>query len=179
VADDPAQAGGPADTAGPVVVGLWSAALSAAFVGLAGAIGVAFGQPWVFPSLAPSLMVMAETPDEPAARPQNVLIGHLVGLCAGLLALVVTGLRSHPSAVQEGLSGPRVLACCLAVAVTALVLQLARLPHPPAGATTLIVALGVLRTGPQLRAMLLAFLLLTLVAVAVAAVRAQRKSAPG
>ncbi len=45
---------------------------------------------------------------------------------------------------------------CLAIGLTALLLQLIRCPHPPAGATTLIVALGILRTTPQLRTMALA-----------------------
>lgn len=147
--------------------GLASALLSAAFLALAGAIGVALHQPWVFPSLAPTLMVLAETPHHPSARPQSVLVGHLVGIFAGLLALLAFGLRSHPSAVQEGLTWHRVGAVCLAVALTSLVLQLVRCPHPPAGATTLIVSLGVLRTTPQLRTMVLAVLLLTVVAVLV------------
>ncbi|MCU1595661.1 MAG: hypothetical protein JWO12_3053, partial [Frankiales bacterium] len=76
-------------------------------------------------------------------------------------------LRSHPSAVQEGLSSSRVLCCVIAVALTALVLQVVHLPHPPAGATTLIVALGILRTGPQLRTMTYAFLVLAVIAVCV------------
>ncbi|MCU1593107.1 MAG: hypothetical protein JWO12_499 [Frankiales bacterium] len=155
------------DHAQAVRRGLASAGLSCAFVAVAGAIGVAAKQPWLFPSLAPSLMVLAETPRQPAARPQNVLVGHLVGLAAGWMGLVVMGLRSHPSAVQEGLSSSRVLCCVIAVALTALVLQLVQLPHPPAGATTLIVALGILRTGPQLRTMTYAFLLLTVIAVCV------------
>jgi hypothetical protein len=150
--------------------GLRSALLCGAFVALVGGIGVAVKQPWLFPSLAPSLMVIAETPREPAARPQNVLVGHLVGLGAGLIALVLTGLRAHPSAVQEGLTTRRVVACVLAVVLTALVLQLVGLPHPPAGATNLVVALGILRTNDQLGTMVLAFVLLA----AVAAVASQR-----
>lgn len=145
--------------------GMTSAALTAAFVGVAGLIGIALKEPWVFPSLAPSLMVIAETPRTPAARPQNVLVGHLVGLGAGLLGLVLTGLRTHPSAVQEGLTDRRLVACLIAVAVTALVLQVARLPHPPAGATTLIVALGILHTPVQLRIMALCFVLLAATAL--------------
>lgn len=136
--------------------GLWSATLSVLVLAAAGAVGIALKQPWLFPSLGPTLMVVAETPREPAAHPRNVLVGHLVGLGAGLIGLLVTGLRSHPSAVQEGLTGHRLVAVCLAIGLTALLLQLIRCPHPPAGATTLIVALGILRTTPQLRTMALA-----------------------
>lgn len=148
--------------------GVWSGGLSAAALGVAGTIGVATKQPWLFPSLGPTLMVLAETPHEPAARPRHVLVGHLVGIGAGVLALAVTGLRDHPSAVQEGVSSRRVLAVCLAVALTALVLQLLRCAHPPAGATTMIVSLGILKTDAQLRTMVLGVGLVTLVAVLVA-----------
>lgn len=130
---------------------------------IVGAIGVWQGEPWVFPSLGPTLMVMAETPDAPAAHPLNALVGHGVGLLAGLLALVVTALRDHPSAVQEGLTTTRVVAACLALGLTALVLQVAKRPHPPAGATTLIVALGILRTTDDLAVM--AFSIVVVVAI--------------
>jgi CBS-domain-containing membrane protein len=160
-----------------LLVGVRSAGLSVVVLAVAGAIGIALKQPWLFPSLAPTLMVLAETPDEPAAHPRNVLVGHLVGIAAGLLALEATGLRSHPSAVQEGLSTRRVVAACIAIAVTALVLQLVRCAHPPAGATTLIVALGILRTNPQLRSMVLAVLLLTAVSALVHVLSRRRQHA--
>lgn len=147
--------------------GLWSAGLSAAALAVAGGIGLATQQPWLFPSLGPTLMVLAETPRAPTARPRHVLVGHLVGIGAGLLALLVTGLRDHPSAVQEGLSLRRVVAACLAVALTALGLQLLHSAHPPAGATTLIISLGILKTTPQLETMALAVLFVTVVAVGV------------
>ena len=154
---------------------LRSALLSAAFVAVVGAVGVWRKEPWVFPSLGPTLMVLAETPRLPVARPQNVLVGHLVGIGAGVVALLLTDLRGHPSAVQEGLSTARVVACCVAVAVTALLLSLVRLQHPPAGATTLIVSLGILRANEQLRTMVLAVVLLA----AVAALARPRPQAPG
>jgi CBS-domain-containing membrane protein len=147
--------------------GGWSALLSVVFLAVAGAIGIALDQPWVFPSLGPSLMALAETPKTPAAHPRSVLVGHLVGIGAGVLGLALTGLRHHPSAVQEGLTSQRVVAVCIAIGVTALVLQALSCPHPPAGATTLIVALGILRTTPQLRTMVLAVVLLSAVAVLV------------
>jgi len=158
--------------------GLWSATRSVLVLATAGAVGIALKQPWLFPSLGPTLMVVAETPHEPAADPRNVLVGHLVGLGAGLIGLLVTGLRSHPSAVQEGLTGHRlVVAVCLAIGLTALLLQLIRCPHPPAGATTLIVALGILRTTPQLRTMALAVVGVAAVA-AVVHLRTSTSAAP-
>jgi CBS-domain-containing membrane protein len=157
-------------------IGLRSAGLSVAFLAVLGLVGVALKQPWLFPSLGPTLMVLAETPEQPAARPQSVLVGHLVGVLAGWVALLATGLQAHPSAVQEGLHARRVVAVCIAIGLTALLLQLLRAPHPPAGATTLIVSLGILHTGVQLWTMVLAILALSLLAVALQGVRL--RSAP-
>ena len=146
-----------------VRTGAWSAGASIVALAVAGAIGIALQEPWLFPSLGPTLMVMLETPRLPPAHPRSVLVGHAVGIAAGWLALVVMGLQHHPSAVQEGLYTKRVVAVCLAMGITALVLQAIRCPHPPAGATTMIVSLGILHTGPQLRAMALSVLLVTAV----------------
>jgi len=55
--------------------GLWSATLSVLVLAAAGAVGLALKQPWLFPSLGPTLMVVAETPREPAAHPRNVPSG--------------------------------------------------------------------------------------------------------
>ena len=47
------------------------------------------------------------------------------------------------------------------MALTTLLLTWLRKPHPPAGATTLIVSLGILTTPPQLLSMAGAILLIT------------------
>lgn len=127
----------------------------------AGAVGLALHQPWLFPSLGPTVMIFFESPASPAARPRNALVGHGVGLVVGFLCLLAFGLTTAPSVVQGGLSVPHVLAGALSVAVTTVVLTLLRLQHPPAGATTLIVSLGILHTPPQLLAMAGAIVLIT------------------
>jgi CBS-domain-containing membrane protein len=150
-----------------VRTGSYSAALSALCLLVVGAVGIALKQPWVFPSLGPTVMVLAETPTQPAAHPRNVVAGHVVGVMAGYLSLLLFGLTDHPAVVQEGLTSTRLAAAVLSVALTAFVLQAIRTPHPPAGATTLIVSLGILKTPASLRALLLSVLLLTLVATLV------------
>ncbi len=151
---------------GGVGPGLW--ALFVCVVGLAvvGVLGVLAKQPWVFPSLGPTLMVLAETPSHPSAHPRNVLAGHTVGVFCGYLALLATGLVHHPSVLQEGLHAPRVVAACLSVGLTALLLQLMGTPHPPAGATTLIVSLGLFTTESALVVLLLSVAVCTLIATA-------------
>jgi hypothetical protein len=39
--------------------------------------------PWVFPSLAPTVVLMFETPLRPQASPRNAVIGHGVGIGVG------------------------------------------------------------------------------------------------
>lgn len=145
--------------------GLWSAGSSAVALVLAGVLGIALREPWLFPSLGPTLMVLAETPRQPPAAPRNVLVGHLVGVAAGYGSLVLLRLSGHPPVIVEGLTVPRVLAAALSVAVTAFVLQALRTPHPPAGATTLIVSLGILSRPAQLGTLLLAVVLVTAVSL--------------
>ncbi|MGO4435525.1 HPP family protein, partial [Paenarthrobacter sp. RAF9] len=57
---------------------------------------------------------------------------------------------------------PHLLAGALSVALTTLVLTWARKPHPPAGATTLIVSLGILTSPAQLLSMAAAIIFTTI-----------------
>lgn len=148
----------------PTGTAAWSTVVCVAGLAAAGVVGAVLHEPWVFPSLGPTLMVVAETPKEPSAAPRSILVGHLVGIVAGYLALVVTGLHDAGPVTQTGLTTARVVAACLSLGVTALVLQLIRCPHPPSGATTLIVSLGILKTDDQLLTMALAVVLVSVVA---------------
>lgn len=117
---------------------------------VAGVAAVATHQPWLFPSLGPAVMPHVEKPRAPESSPRNTLVGHGVALLAGFGFLVACGLRDHPSALQEGVTAPRIAAAAGSLATTALVLLVVNASHPPAGATTLIVSLGLLRTPTQL-----------------------------
>ncbi|RLP93540.1 HPP family protein [Micromonospora sp. BL4] len=119
-------------------------------VGVAGVVAVLTHQPWLFPSLGPAVMLHVEKPGAPQSSPRNTLIGHGVALLAGYVFLVVCGLSDEPSVLQEGVDGLRIVAAAGSLAVTAAVLVLLKASHPPAGATTLIVSLGLLRTPTQL-----------------------------
>jgi len=132
-------------------------------LGVTGAVALATHQPWLFPSLGPTVMLHMEKATAPEASPRDTLLGHLVALVVGYGMLAVCGLRHAPSALAEGVTGPRIAAAAGAVAVTAVVLLALRVSHAPAGATTLIVALGLLRTPTQLVIMGGAVLLLTAV----------------
>jgi CBS domain-containing membrane protein len=62
---------------------------------------------------------------------------------------------------------PRVIAAALSLGLTAGLMVLLRSPHPPAGATTLIISLGILTKPWQLALLMEAVVLLTLYAFAI------------
>jgi CBS-domain-containing membrane protein len=124
---------------------LYAALACMLVLALAGAVGLALKQPWLFPSLGPTVMIFFQSPRTRAARPLNALVGHGVALAAGVLCLAVFGLFDDPSVPDAGLTPAYLAAGPVSVALTTAVLALLRLEHPPAGATTLIVSLGIIR----------------------------------
>ncbi|WP_254785688.1 HPP family protein [Arthrobacter sp. ok362] len=141
--------------------GIYAAVLSLVVLALSGTVGLLLHLPWLFPSLGPTVMLFFESPEQPASRPGNTIVGHGVGLLAGILCLYGFGLQNHTSAPVGGLTPTHVLAGALSVALTTLALTWIRMPHPPAGATTLIVSLGILTTPIQLLSIAGAVLLIT------------------
>jgi CBS-domain-containing membrane protein len=140
----------------------YAGVLSLAVLVLAGVIGLGLKQPWLFPSLGPTVMLFFQSPEQPSSRPLNTLVGHSVGLIVGFGCYSALGLQGRPPAPVGGLTLPYVIAAALSVAVTTAVLSLLALPHPPAGATTLIVSLGILSTPLDLGIMFAAIVLVTL-----------------
>ena len=136
-------------------------------IGLMSALAVLTHSPFVFPSLGPTAFLFFYTPTAPAASPRNTIIGHAVGIVAGYFSLVVTGLTVAGPALSVGVTWPRVIAAALSLGLTAGVMVLLRAPHPPAGATTLIISLGLLTRPWQLVLLMGAVVLLTLQAFAI------------
>jgi len=118
--------------------------------------------PFVFPSLGPTAFLFFYTPTAPTASPRNALVGHAVGAGAGYLSLVLFGLTDAGPAVASGMTWQRVCAAALSLGLTSGVMVLVRSPHPPAGATTLIISLGVLREPWQIAVLMLAVMMLTI-----------------
>ena len=130
-------------------------------IGIMSACAHATGQPFIFPSLGPTAFLFFYTPMLPAASPRNTILGHAVGAGAGYLSLVLFGLTDAAPALATEVTGARIGAAALSLALTSGVMVWGRVPHPPAGATTLIVSLGILREPDQILVLMLAVVLLT------------------
>jgi CBS-domain-containing membrane protein len=141
----------------------YAALLSLVVLAASGAVGLLLALPWLFPSLGPTVMLFFESPEQPSARPLNTIVGHAVGILAGVACLAAFGLFGSPPAPVAGLTPAYVAAGAVSVALTTLVLTLLKLPHPPAGATTLIVSLGILTTPLELLSMMGAVILVTVI----------------
>lgn len=101
-------------------------------------------------------------PTSPAACPRNAVLGHLIGILAGYASLCIFGLQHSPAALSGGMTWGWVGSAALSLALTSGAMIWLRVPHPPAGATTLIVSLGILPRPTQLVALFVAILLLVL-----------------
>lgn len=165
--DAPGGALGAAEhRAGRLGGGAYAFALCLAALAAVGLVALLLRQPLLFPSLGPTVMLFFENPTQKAAAPRSALVGHGVAILAGAACLLLFGLTDHPPVLQEGVTAPRIGAAALSVALTALVLKAVGTPHPPAGATTLIVSLGLLTAPAELLAIAAGVVLVTVLSVA-------------
>lgn len=136
-------------------------------IGLMSILALVTGSPFIFPSLGPTAFLFFYTPTSPTASPKNTICGHAIGLLAGYFSLWITGLTLAGPALASGISWPRVIAAALSLGLTAAFMVLLKVPHPPAGATTLIVSLGILSHPAQLVLIMAAVALITLQAIVI------------
>jgi CBS domain-containing membrane protein len=120
-------------------------------------------QAFLFPSLGPTAFLFFETPLAESASPRNAMIGHAVAISAGVFSLAAFRLLHAPNVLQVGVGPARIGAAALSVALTGAVLLILRSTHPPAGATTLIVSLGLFERLNDLIVLALGIVLLTVV----------------
>jgi len=107
-------------------------------------LAFATSNPFVFPSVGPTAYLFFFTPMAKAASPRNAILGHAIGLICGYAALTITGAWPSPVSKHPGIYWPMILAAALSLSATGAIMILLRVSHPPAGATTLIVSLGLI-----------------------------------
>jgi CBS-domain-containing membrane protein len=92
-------------------------------IALLALLAVLTNSPFVFPSLGPTAYLLFIAPLAENSSPRNSIVGHAIGLICGYAAFELTG---------------------------AALMILFRAGHPPAGATTLIVSLGIISKPKEL-----------------------------
>jgi len=136
-------------------------------IGLLALLALLTGSPFVFPSLGPTAYLFFFSPLAEASSPRNTILGHAIGLICGYGAFALTVASSPPFGLHPGVHGPRVLAAALSLSATGALMALFRVSHPPAGATTLIVSLGIISQPRELVIIEVAVILLTAQALAI------------
>jgi HPP family protein len=130
------------DSADAIISPLVAAGITA----LPGLLALASGQVLLFPSLGPSAVMQAHSPEHRSSRFYNVVVSHLAGLAAADVCVLVFGLAHAPSIFQlHAVTAARVAAAVLAIALATAAEIVLRATHPPAASTTLLVALGSFR----------------------------------
>ena len=123
--------------------------------------------PFVFPSLGPTAYLLFFTPLGRTSSPRNTVFGHAIGLICGYVAFIATGAGALPFGVHPGIFWPRSLAAALSLSATGALMVLLDASHPPAGATTLIVSLGIISKPRELAIIEVAVFLLVGQAMAI------------
>jgi CBS domain-containing membrane protein len=111
-------------------------------IALLALLAVVSGNPFVFPSLGPTAYLLFLSPLTPASSPRNAILGHAIGIVCGYGAFALTGAGAVP--FGGGIFWPRILAAALSLSATGAGMVLLNASHPPAGATTLIISLGII-----------------------------------
>ncbi|MGH7174085.1 MAG: HPP family protein, partial [Gemmataceae bacterium] len=130
-------------------------------------LAVITGSPFVFPSLGPTAYLLFIAPLQANSCPRNTILGHAIGLACGYGAFVLTGVANVPYGLHPGVYWPRILAAALSLSFTGALMVLLRADHPPAGATTLIVSLGIISRPKELVIIEVAVLLLVIQALVI------------
>jgi len=100
--------------------------------------------PLVFPALGPSAFILFSAPLSKAGAPRNVIIGHAVCLLCGYVSWYLMGLLSGMPVALETAGWPLFASATVALTCSCLFLLLFNCPHPPACASSLVVALGMI-----------------------------------
>ncbi len=151
---------------------IWATFMGGFLILAVGIIGLIAGQPWLFPSLGPTAYLQVENPGLPSARIYNIIVGHYVGIAAGLIGIAIFGLWSIPSVlISHHLLPAWVGAAAIAIALTIIINMFLRASHPPAAATTLLVSLGAFTTPTQILSLIIGVLILAIIGEALRRIR--------
>ena len=134
-------------------------------IAILAALAMVTDSPFVFPSLGPTAILLFYTPLSPTASPRHTVYGHAIGILCGYGSLLLVGQHHAPAATVVGVDTSRILAAALSLASTSALMIFLKAAHPPAGATTLIISLGIVTRPAYLIIIEIAVALLVLQAI--------------
>jgi|694.fasta_scaffold107746_2 CBS-domain-containing membrane protein len=137
---------------------------SAAGMAILGVLAIWGSEPFIFPPLGPTLFILFAFPIAQEANPRNVIGGHLIGLIAGIAALVIFGLVDAQPDLTD-LDWNRLGAILVGLVIAIALLMGLRVLHIPGVATAMVVAMGLLAAPADWAFMLLGAIVATLFAV--------------
>lgn len=119
---------------------------SSFFISLMGVVAYISGNPFIFPSLGPTAYILAFD-QKISHSPRVVIGGHACGVLGGLAGYHLMANPTNLMLLTDPMSGVGfnlAAASVVAIVVTVFLMLFLNMSHPPACATTLIVALGIL-----------------------------------
>lgn len=134
-------------------------------IGILAAVAMISHTSLVFPSIGPTAILFFLHPMSASASPRHAICGHAIGILCGYGSLLMLGLQ-HAGSEANGTLGPRrLIAVALSRAATGFLMVLLKVAHAPAGATTLIISLGIISRPFALMVIEIAVVLLCLQAI--------------
>jgi len=127
-----------------VVVALYGFVSGGLAIGILSWMAHLAQSPLVFPSLGPTAFLLFYHPLHRPASPRNALLGHMIGVAAAWISLCIFGLTHTSTPPLGDITWARAGAATLSIAMTIGAMEFFDVPHPPAGATTLIISLGLM-----------------------------------
>jgi hypothetical protein len=105
---------------------------------------------------------MVEQPHQKSARVYNVIVGHMIGLGCGFLAISALRAWKEPNVLSTGVvTFERLWAIVLAATLTTLFTLLAHAGQPAALATSLLISMGSMQTHRDAFAIIAGVLIIT------------------
>ncbi|MEI6792533.1 MAG: HPP family protein [Actinomycetes bacterium] len=130
------------------------------------AFAVIAREPFVVPSIGPTIFIIVAFPLSDQAHPRNILYATAVTIMAGVIGLAVFGLIDVQPDLAN-LSWDRAGALVIAVAIGVAGIMLLRALHVPAVATAMIIAAGLLKSPVDWLSVFAGVLFVTIIGVAV------------
>ena len=134
-------------------------------------IGVMAGAAWmthsplIFASLGPSAFLFYYAPRSFSAAPRSALMGHFIGALAGYASLWIFFGDGRHVINHATMDWRFIFTAAFALGITSALMVFLDSPHPPAGSTTLLFALGFFNKSEQIASLMLAVVMLTLISV--------------